>query len=187
MVKRICWSLLLAGGCWLAAAGQGVGMGESRKRVRVSSDIAAAVTPLACLTATLAWQDWEGLKQGALAGVTVAACSYGLKYLTAKERPDGSDAHSFPSLHTSVSFAGAAFLQRRYGWTWGIPAYAVAGYVGWARTYARKHDWLDVSAGAALGVVSAYLYTKPFARKHSLTISPVAGAGGMGIYASLSF
>jgi membrane-associated phospholipid phosphatase len=147
----------------------------------------AAVTPLACLAATLALQDWEGLKQGALAGVTTVACSYGLKYLVKKERPDKSDSYSFPSLHTSVSFTGAAFLQRRYGWKWGIAAYAAASYVGWARTYARRHDWLDVSAGAALGVLSAYIYTSPFARKHTLVISPMAAGGSMGVYAAMAF
>lgn len=31
-------------------------------------------------------------------------------------RPDHSDRKSFPSGHTSVSFAAAATLQKRYGW-----------------------------------------------------------------------
>lgn len=185
-MKKIIAGIMLFCSCW-QAAGQQIEVSGSRKHVRVSSDIMAAVTPLACLTTTLVLQDWEGLKQGAFAGVTTVAVSYGLKHLVKKERPDKSDTHSFPSLHTSVSFTGAAFLQRRYGWKWGVPAYAVASYVGWARTYAKKHDWWDVSAGAALGILSAYVYTKPFAQKHNLTLSPIAGDKYMGLYASLSF
>ena len=78
---------------------------------------------------------------------------------------------------------GAAFIQRRYGWKWGIPAYAIASYVGWSRTYAKKHDWWDVVAGAALGAGSAYIFTRPFATKHNLSISPVASDKHFGIYA----
>ena len=90
-------------------------------------------------------------------------------------------------MHTSVSFTGAAFIQRRYGWKWGIPAYAVASYVGWSRTYAKKHDWWDVVAGAALGAGSAYIFTRPFAEKHNLSISPIASDKHFGIYASMTF
>lgn len=159
----------------------------SRKAVRQSTDIMAAVTPVACMVTVLALQDWEGLKEGAFAAATTMGVSYALKYAIHKDRPDKSDDHSFPSLHTSISFTGAAFIQKRYGWKWGIPAYAVASYVGWGRTYAKKHDWWDVTAGAAIGIGSAYIFTKPFAKKHNLSIRPVAGAGHYGIYASMRF
>lgn len=168
-------------------SGQKIEVSRARKNVRTSGDVFAAALPATCLATVLILQDWEGLKQGALAGVTTVGVSYALKYIVDKERPDKSDNGSFPSLHTSASFTGAAFLQRRYGWKWGIPAYVAASYVGWSRTYAKKHDWWDVAAGAALGVGSAYLFTRPFARKHNLEISPLAGSGGMGVYVSLSF
>ena len=90
-------------------------------------------------------------------------------------------------MHTSVSFAGAAFIQRRYGWKWGIPAYVVSTYVGWSRVYGKKHDWWDVAAGAVIGVGSSYIFTRPFAKEHNLTISPVAGNGACGIYMSMNF
>ncbi len=183
-------NVVLVLSCWLICLGvygQERVISDERKHVRTSSDIMAGVTPVACLVTTLVLQDWEGLKQGALAGITTVGISYGLKYLVKKERPDGSNNRSFPSLHTSVSFTGAAFIQRRYGWKWGVPAYLVAGYVGWARTYSKKHDWWDVAAGAALGVGSAYVFTRPFVRKHNLVISPVAGERHVGFYASLCF
>ncbi len=159
----------------------------SRKAVRTSGDIGAVLLPVAGLTAILVNKDWQGLKQGAFAGITTLGITYALKYAVKKERPDGSDNHSFPSMHTSVSFAAASFIQRRYGWKWGIPAYAVSAYVGWSRVYGKKHDWWDVAAGAVIGVGSSYIFTRPFAQKHELTISPVAGDGHCGIYTSMRF
>ena len=29
--------------------------------------------------------------------------------------------HSFPSAHTSTTFAGAEFIHKEYGWGWGAP------------------------------------------------------------------
>ena len=63
------------------------------------------------------------------------------------------------------------------------------GYSGLCRVYLRglepghgkKHDWWDVAAGAVIGAGSAYIFTRPFAKKHNLScISPVAETGIMG-------
>lgn len=160
---------------------------STQKAVRTSGDILMFVTPVASLATVLALKDWQGLKQGAFAGVTAVGLTFALKYIVDKERPDHSDNHSFPSMHATVSFAGAAFIQRRYGWKWGIPAYLLSTYVGWSRVYGKKHDWWDVAAGTAIGVGSAYIFTRSFAKKHHLAISPVAGDGHYGIYASMVF
>ena len=170
-MKRILTLIFILFVC-LSGKAQEVEISGSRKAVRTSGDVLAFVTPVASLTTVLVLQDWKGLKQGALAGVSTIGMTYALKYLIKKERPDGSDKHSFPSMHTSVSFTGAAFIQRRYGWS---------------RTYAKKHDWWDVVAGAALGAGSAYIFTRPFATKHNLSISPVASDKHFGIYASMTF
>jgi membrane-associated phospholipid phosphatase len=63
----------------------------------------------------------------------------------------------------------------------------LATYVGWARTYAKKHDWWDVLAGAAIGAGSAYIFTRPFAKKHDLSIAPVSDGHNFGIVASMKF
>lgn len=162
-------------------------LSDGRRGVKTSGDILLFAMPATCLATTLILQDWEGLKQGALAGVTTVGITYALKELVKKERPDLSDHHSFPSMHSSVSFTGAAFIQRRYGWKWGIPAYALSAYVGWSRVYGKKHDWWDVAAGAAIGVGSAYLFTRPFAANHQLAISPIASPDGCGVYLSMRF
>ena len=179
--NRVCLFVLLLGIISPFAKGQ------SREDIRTSGDVMAMVTPMASLVSTLALKDYEGLKQGALAGVTTVAATYALKYIVQKERPDGSNKLSFPSSHTSISFTGAAFIQRRYGWKWGVPAYLVSSYVGWSRVYGKKHDWWDVAAGAAIGIGSAYIYTRPFAEKYTLSLCPVVTDRHCGFHASLSF
>ena len=159
---------------------------QSRKSIDTSTDILALLNPIAGFTGSLALKDYEGTKQVVLGGLTNLAANYILEFSIRKKRPDGSGNHAFPSTHTSVSFQGAAFLQRRYGWKFGAPAYAVSAYVGWGRIYAKKHDIWDVLAGAALGAGSAYIYTRPFARRHELTLAPAVMSSGVpGIYASI--
>lgn len=158
-----------------------------QKRVDISTDVFALALPVAALTVTLVNQDWKGLLQGVeTAGVTAAATLI-LKYSVKEWRPDRSDRHSFPSGHTAASFATAAYLQRRYGWWYGAPAYALSAYVGWGRVFSKQHHWYDVVAGAAIGAGSAYIFTRPFAKKHDLQISPVSDGTNIGVYASFSF
>lgn len=171
----------------ISAHSQTIEIEGARKHVRTSGDIGTILLSVAGVTAVLIQQDWEGLKQGALAGITTLGVTYGLKYLIKKDRPDHSDRHSFPSMHSATSFAAATFIQRRYGWKWGLPAYVLSTYVGWSRIYGKKHDCWDVLAGAAIGIGSSYLFTRPFAKRHNLTIAPIADNHHYGIHASLSF
>ena len=113
-------------------------LSDARKGVKVSGDVILAAMPLATLTGVIIEKDWQGLKQAAFTTATTLGATYILKYSIKKTRPDGSDRHSFPSAHTSITFANAAFLRRRYGWKFGGPAYALATYVGWSRTFAKK-------------------------------------------------
>lgn len=177
-------SILILG---LSASAQQLEVKGGRKAIRKSGDVLMFATPIAGLATIIIMEDWKGLKQGVFTGLTTVGVTYALKHIVKKERPDYSDNHSFPSMHTSISFAGAAFIQRRYGWKWGIPAYALSTYVGWSRVYGKKHDWWDVAAGAVIGAGSAYIFTRPFAKKHNLSISPVAGDGHYGFYASMTF
>jgi len=66
----------------------------------------------------------------------------------------------FPSYHTSSSFAMAAVLDEYEGPAVGVPAYLLAGLIGWSRIDERDHDLSDVVFGAAMG----YLIGKSVAR-----------------------
>lgn len=97
------------------------------------------------------------------------AATWTLKYAIDKRRPEGRiDGHAFPSGHTSAAFQGASFLQRRYGWSYGIPAYVVAGFVAYSRLEGinTRHDGWDVLGGIITGVASTYLFTTPYAQDH---------------------
>lgn len=144
----------------------------SRKGVRTSTDVMLGVMPAATLAIAIAKEDWKGIAIGAGECAGTFAVTYGLKYLVKKKRPDGSDNHSFPSGHSSLAFTDASFVMRRYGWKFGVPAYAMAGYVAWGRCYAKKHDFWDVAAGAAIGTAVGLLCTTPFAKKHDLQLAP---------------
>ena len=161
---------------------------QSRDVVKISTDILMFATPAAGFITTLVTGDYKGTKQLVFGAATSIAASYLLKYSVKKQRPDGSDFHSFPSNHTAMAFQGAAFIQRRYGWKYAIPAYLVSGYVAWGRVYAKRHDCWDVLAGAAIGIGSSYIFTRPFAKKHNLAISPIVlNNEQFGIYASMTF
>lgn len=85
---------------------------------------------------------------------------YLLKATTREERPDGSDAHSFPSNHSAQAFLAATFLSEEYGrrirW---IPyvAYTVASSVSVLRVLNNKHYINDVLVGAGIGILSQKL------------------------------
>ena len=104
--------------------------------------------------------DWDGALQAGGSVVVAGGLSYGLKEAFPERRPDGSDKKSFPSGHTSVSFAAAATLQNRYGWKVGVPAQLVAAFVGLSRVEANKHHVHDVLVGAAIGEASGFLITR---------------------------
>lgn len=158
-----------------------------QRGVDISTDVLLISMPVATLAGVLIEKDWKGLVQGAYTAAATAGATLILKYAVKEERPDHSNFHSFPSGHTSTTFATAAFVQRRYGWKLGAPAYALATYVGWGRVYAKKHHWWDVLAGAAIGAGSAYIFTKPWARDHNLSIAPIADPATATIGLTTSF
>ena len=57
----------------------------------------------------------------------------------------------------------AEFMRKRYGWEFGLPAYAAASFVAYSRVEAGEHHPEDVAAGAAIGIISSYIFTRPFA------------------------
>ena len=125
----------------------------------------------------------EGDEKGALqAGISLAAAqglTQLLKRIVDKERPDGSNNRSFPSGHTATAFAAATSIMERRGADEGLPAMGIASFVGAARVQARKHDWADVAAGAAIGSASGLLFTHPKQRNMSLVAWGTTKGGGI--------
>jgi len=70
---------------------------------------------------------------------------------------------SFPSGHTSTSFAVATALSRAYPkWYVIAPAYLWAGSVGYSRMYLGVHYPSDVFGGALLGTTTSWLLKPAF-------------------------
>jgi membrane-associated phospholipid phosphatase len=76
-----------------------------------------------------------------------------LKTVIREERPNlGDNQQSFPSGHAATSFAFAEAVWLNNSWYWGIPAYALAGFVGFSRMNDSYHYLHDVVAGATIGI-----------------------------------
>ena len=130
---------------------------------KTSGDILVGALPAVALISTFIWKDGEqGTIQFTKILLSTMALTYVIKIHVKKERPNGENFNSFPSGHTSIAFSSAAFMQKRYGWKVGVPAYALAGCVGYSRIKANKHDGWDVLAGAVIGTGIGYLFTIPY-------------------------
>jgi membrane-associated phospholipid phosphatase len=113
--------------------------------------------------------------------------TYALKHALRRVRPDGSDRLSFPSGHTSTQFAIATVLQAHYGKKVGVPAYAVASFVGASRMASKKHHLSDVVAGATLGyVVGRTVVGGHGGDRRRLLIAPAASPSGDGVGLAVS-
>lgn len=128
--------------------------------------------------ATYLLDDEEGRDQFYQSFFTNMAITYALKYAINKPRPENNGDYSFPSGHTSQAFQGAAFIHKRYGFTYSIPAYIGASYVGWSRIQSHHHDMSDVIAGAALGILSSYYFTTSYKK---MVIMPVLDSHYIGV------
>ena len=126
-------------------------------------DVLQWLIPATGFAATYVHDDAEGRWQFLPSMAVSLGITSGLKEIVHEQRPNGGQ-HSFPSGHTSSAFQGAAFLQRRYGWKWGIPAYAATTYTGWSRVELKAHYPRDVFAGAAIGILSSYAFTTPYCK-----------------------
>lgn len=155
-----------------------VSAAASEKDWDTASTIGAGALGLWAVGVPAATGDAKGALQSGLSVGAAYAVSTGLKEAFPETRPDGSDDRSFPSGHTAASFAAAATIYERRGAGEGIPAFALATFVGVARVEARKHYWYDVVAGAAIGTASGLLLTRPLADRRVAFVPWASSTGG---------
>ncbi len=158
-----------------------------RDFVQKTTDPLCLLPSATSLALTLVKHDTEGFRQLAYSSALAIGVEYVLELSIKEKRPDGTGDHAFPSTHTMAAFSGASFLQRRYGWRWGVPAYAVSTYVAWGRVYSRRHNVWDVLAGAGVGIGSTYVFTRPYLKDKEITIAPAVVDNGQGLYFSMRF
>jgi membrane-associated phospholipid phosphatase len=171
---------------WLAVAVEMRGTDFVRARIdglTNTGDAMAYVLPAAAVGLTAYFKDGEGAWELAESvGITMAV-TVGLKYGIHSRRPNGKP-HSFPSGHAAITFSSAEFMRKRYGWEYGVPAYIIASFVGYSRVRAHVHYSRDVVTGAAIGVATTFLLSKPY---HGWHVQPQLDAGYRGLSVSRDF
>jgi PAP2 superfamily protein len=113
------------------------------------------------------------------AEIVAQAFTQALKFTVHRERPDGSDNHSFPSGHASATFASATVLQRHLGWKYAVPTYTIASWVAISRMHENRHHLSDVVFGGALGIAAGRTTTR-HGREHWAFI-PTFGKDAVGL------
>ncbi len=138
--------------------------------IEKSGDLIQIILPSSAFISSFKYKDYPNNPKQFIKSMSVCfIVTHSLKRIINKKRPNGGE-HGVPSGHTSAAFTGAAFIERKYGWRYGVPSYILASYVGWTRIYANKHDYADVISGLVLGISSSYLFTKPFNNNININI-----------------
>jgi len=119
--------------------------------IETAGNMLAFAMPAAAGVITLGKGDPDGVLELGFAYAGAVGTTLALKSVVHEWRPDHSDKRSFPSGAATSAFASAAYLDKRYGWHYGLPAYALATFVGYSRVEADRHHWYDAAASALIG------------------------------------
>lgn len=149
--------------------------------VETSGKIIAFGLPVVAAGISYSKGDDRGLSELALVWTTSVGTAFVLSEIIPARRPDRSDYKSFPSDTAASGYAGAGYLWARYGWEYGVPAYALAMYAGYTRTYARKHHWYDVLASSAIAFGANYAFTDRYRPDERLHVSLDADPEDLGV------
>ena len=133
---------------------------KSRSSIERVGDFLQVGLPLAGLVITKYHKDSRGTSQFWKSFLSANLTTSLLKIVIDKERPNGHCCESFPSGHTTAAFSGAMFIHQRYGSRYGIPSLLLASFVGYSRVHAKKHYWIDVFCGAAIGILGNIIHTE---------------------------
>ncbi len=118
------------------------------------------------------------------------ALTEGIKAAVSRTRPNGEDSHSFPSGHTSSSFAWASVAAHYYGKAVGIPSYIVATLIAVSRVERGKHFPSDVVFGATIGLISGFTAVRGsehFGERRRWALLPSVGRNHVGMSFHLQF
>lgn len=138
---------------------------DNDPNVETSGDAFIVLLPASAVATSLILKDTKGTWQFTKSFVLNLAVTGAMKVLINKERPLQGGDFAFPSGHTSIAFQSASFYHRRYGFKYSIPAYISAGFTGYSRLNAARHDGWDVLAGALVGIGSTWFFTTPLEEK----------------------
>ncbi|HEU0162050.1 MAG TPA: phosphatase PAP2 family protein [Rhizomicrobium sp.] len=135
------------------------------KALTTSGTMVAIALPVVAGGISIYKDDWNGAAQLGLNTVLTVGTAFALKQVIRERRPDGSDWKSFPSDTTALAASGSSYLWKRYGWEYGLPAFAASQFVSFTRVEAKKHHWYDTLASSVIAIGYSQLvvsrYRKP--------------------------
>jgi membrane-associated phospholipid phosphatase len=153
----------------------------------IAGDILTGVIPATAFAIAFFRDDTEGEKQWlrnvAVNQLLTSAARVGFNETSWGKRPNGGP-YGFPSGHVAFVASGASFLQERYGWRYGIPAWLLTGYVAANRVQNDHHHWRDVVASGVLAYGVGKFFVTPELATH---LAPVIGPDFMGMRFERSF
>ncbi|HWA70245.1 MAG TPA: phosphatase PAP2 family protein [Rhizomicrobium sp.] len=174
MIRTSCCgalALLLALAPLLALPGTALAapLSSRQKAIETVGTGVSIALPVIAAGITLYKHDRKGLFELAAETVLTVGTAYALKNIVRERRPDGSDWQSFPSDTTALSASGSTYLWRRYGWEYGLPAFAASQFVSYSRVQADKHHWYDTLASSAIAAGYGLIVTDRFRRRTRIT------------------
>lgn len=163
-------------------------MAKSTKSIETAGTAIAIALPIAAGGISLLHnKDWDGIYElGASTALTVGTALI-LKQIVHERRPDHSDFQSFPSDTAAVAYSSADYLWDRYGWRYGVPAYAAAMFVGYSRVNAKKHHWYDVAASGAIAFVANYAIVTRYHENKRYSLYASADGDSIGLHFEAHF
>lgn len=148
----------------------------------LAADVLTGIVPLGAYWLTYLKDDKPGRKQYLWSMGTSLIVVNGAR-LAFKDhewgtRPNGHP-YGFPSGHLVFIASGAAFLQDRYGWKWGVPAYGAAYYTAWVRVEDEHHRWRDVGVATAVSILASQYFVSQYPDTEVKPLFGIGGAAGL--------
>ncbi len=169
--------------CWSASAATA----EQNKTITTAGTGVAIALPVIAAGITAYKRDWTGTAELAATTLATVGTAFAIKQVVRSRRPDGSDFKSFPSDTTALGASGSAFLWRRYGWEYGLPAFAASQFVSYSRVQAKKHHWYDTAASSVIAWGYAAVLTTRFQKRYNVYSEVVPGPDGAMLHLAYEF
>jgi len=135
-------------------------------KIETAGKVVAIAMPLIATGITVYKDDWTGTAQLFVTTALTVGTAYGLKQIVHECRPfakpctpHGGNWNSFPSDTSALASASSGFLWARYGWEYGLPAFAASTFVGYSRVESKRHHWWDTAASTGIAILYNSLLT----------------------------
>lgn len=157
-------------------------------RIETAGKAVAYALPLVAVGVSLAHhEDWDGVAELGVSTAATLGAAYLLGHIVREQRPDHSDFHSFPSDTAALADAPADYLWARYGWQYGVPAYAAALFVGYSRVDAKKHHWYDVAASSVIAFGVNYAIVTRYHENEHYRLYGSADPDSVGVHFTMNW